>query len=121
MLINTMNGEQIAGKLMTLEEVAEYLRLGVHTVYKMAQKGKIPALKASKQWRSKKEDVDNWPSSGKPQQGTEHGRKGWLRRFGSLLEALPKYRSEVIQGYETCFSTSKSSVNRPSFLVCEPQ
>jgi len=30
---------------MTLEEVAEYLRLGVHTVYKMAQKGKIPALK----------------------------------------------------------------------------
>lgn len=122
MLINTMNGEQIAGKLMTLEEVAEYLRLGVHTVYEMAQKGKIPALKRLvSSGDLSKEDVDNWPSSGKPQQGTEHGRKGWLRRFGSLLEVLPKYRSEVIQGYETCSSTSKSSVSRPSFLVCEPQ
>jgi len=45
MLINTMNGEQIAGKLMTLEEVAEYLRLGVHTVYKMAQTRKDSSFK----------------------------------------------------------------------------
>ena len=45
-------------------------------VHKMAQKGKIQALKAGKHSRSKKEDVDNWPSSGKPQQGTEDRRKG---------------------------------------------
>ena len=31
-------------KLMTLEEVAEYLRLSVHTIYKMAQKGKTPSF-----------------------------------------------------------------------------
>jgi len=47
-------------KLMTLEEVAEYLRLSVHTIYKMAQKGKIPALKAGKKWRFRKEDIDRW-------------------------------------------------------------
>jgi len=47
-------------KLMTLEEVAEYLRLSVHTIYKMAQKGKIPALKAGKKWRFRKEDIDYW-------------------------------------------------------------
>ena len=47
-------------KLMTLEEVAEYLRLSVHTIYKMAQKGKIPALKAGKKWRFRKEDIDKW-------------------------------------------------------------
>ena len=50
-------------KLMTLEEVAEYLRLSVHTIYKMAQKGKIPALKAGKKWRFRKEDIDRWLKS----------------------------------------------------------
>ena len=61
---------------MILEEVAEYLRLSVQTVYKMAQKGQIQALKAGKHSRSKKENVDNWSSSGKPQEGTENRRKG---------------------------------------------
>jgi len=55
-----MNNQQKPEKLMTLEEVAEYLRLSIHTVYKMAQKGKIPALKAGKKWRFRKEDIDQW-------------------------------------------------------------
>ena len=55
-----MNNQQKPERLMTLEEVAEYLRLSVHTVYKMAQKGKIPALKAGKKWRFRKEDIDHW-------------------------------------------------------------
>lgn len=45
---------------MTLEEVAEYLRLSVHTVYKMAQQRRIPALKAGTQWRFNKSDLDKW-------------------------------------------------------------
>jgi len=55
-----MNNQQKPKKLMTLKEVAEYLRLSIHTVYKMAQKGKIPALKAGKKWRFRKEDIDQW-------------------------------------------------------------
>lgn len=55
-----MKGENKPEKLMTLEEVAEYLRLSVHTIYKMAQKRKIPALKAGKKWRFRKEDIDKW-------------------------------------------------------------
>ncbi len=47
-------------KLMTLEEVAKYLRLSVHTLYKMAEQRRIPALKAGKQWRFKKEEIDKW-------------------------------------------------------------
>ena len=45
---------------MTLEEVAKYLRLSVHTLYKMAEQRRIPALKAGKQWRFKKEEIDKW-------------------------------------------------------------
>lgn len=55
-----MKDEQIPEKLMTLEEVAEYLRLSIHTIYKMAQSGRIPAYKIGKQWRFKKRKIDNW-------------------------------------------------------------
>lgn len=43
-----------------MQEGAEYLRLSVHTIYKMAQNGKIPALKAGKMWRFRREDIDRW-------------------------------------------------------------
>jgi excisionase family DNA binding protein len=47
-------------KLMTVKEVAEYLRLDEHTVYRMARKGKIPAYKVAGQWRFKKELLEKW-------------------------------------------------------------
>ena len=47
-------------KLMTLEEVADYLRLSKDTVYRMASAGKLPASKVGSQWRFRKDDVDRW-------------------------------------------------------------
>lgn len=47
-------------ELMTLEEVARYLRLSKDTVYRMASGGKLPASKVGSQWRFRKEDVDLW-------------------------------------------------------------
>ena len=47
-------------KLMTVKEVAEYLRLDEHTVYRMARKGEIPAYKVAGQWRFKKELIEQW-------------------------------------------------------------
>ncbi|HEV56212.1 MAG TPA: DNA-binding protein [Phycisphaerales bacterium] len=46
--------------LMTLDEVAAYLRLSKDTVYRMAQSGKIPASKVGTQWRFRQSDVDAW-------------------------------------------------------------
>lgn len=46
--------------LMTLEEVAAYLRLSKDTVYRMAQTGKIPASKVGNQWRFRREEVEAW-------------------------------------------------------------
>lgn len=45
---------------MTIEEVAQYLQLSRDTVYKFAQKGKIPASKIGKQWRFKRDEIDSW-------------------------------------------------------------
>jgi len=47
-------------RLMTLEEVTEYLRLSKDTVYRMANTGKLPASKVGSQWRFRKGDVDQW-------------------------------------------------------------
>ena len=46
--------------LMTVKEVAEYLKLNYMTVYKLAQKGRIPASKIGGNWRFKKELLDEW-------------------------------------------------------------
>jgi excisionase family DNA binding protein len=47
-------------KIMTLEEVAEYLRVKPQTIYTWAQEKKIPAAKLGKEWRFKKSMVDRW-------------------------------------------------------------
>ena len=46
--------------IMTVAEVAEYLRLGEATVYRLAQEGEIPAAKVGRSWRFKKELIDEW-------------------------------------------------------------
>jgi len=47
-------------KIMTLEVVAEYLRVKPQTIYTWAQEKKIPAAKLGKEWRFKKSMVDKW-------------------------------------------------------------
>jgi len=46
--------------IMTLKEVADYLRLGEKTVSRMAQDGKIPAQKLGRQWRFERTTVESW-------------------------------------------------------------
>ena len=46
--------------IMTIEEVAKYLKLKPQTIYTWAQKGKIPAAKLEKEWRFKKSVIDKW-------------------------------------------------------------
>ena len=46
--------------IMTLEEVASYLKLKPQTIYTWAQEKKIPAAKLGKEWRFKKSIIDEW-------------------------------------------------------------
>lgn len=47
-------------EIMTIEELAKYLKLKPQTIYTWAQNGKIPAAKLGKEWRFKKSVVDKW-------------------------------------------------------------
>ena len=45
---------------MTVEEVAKYLKLQPQTVYKWAQEGQIPGAKLGKEWRFRRQILDEW-------------------------------------------------------------
>ncbi len=47
-------------EIMTLEEVAEYLRVSVRLVYDWAQKGDIPGGKIGGSWRFKRSLITGW-------------------------------------------------------------
>lgn len=62
-------------EFMTLPEVAEYLRLSIHTIYKMAQKGRIPALKAGAVWRFNRAEINEWMRSEAERRQEERRKK----------------------------------------------
>jgi len=50
-------------EIMTVKQVAEYLQMDEHTIYKLARSGQIPSIKIAGQWRFKKEVIDKWIES----------------------------------------------------------
>jgi len=51
-----------ADEIMTIEECAKYLKTSISTIYRLAQKRRIPSFKVSGQWRFKKELINTWIS-----------------------------------------------------------
>lgn len=47
-------------EILTLEEVAEFLRISDRTVYDWAQKGQIPCGKLGSAWRFKRCEIERW-------------------------------------------------------------
>jgi excisionase family DNA binding protein len=47
-------------QIMTVTEVAEYLKISEVTTYKLVQEGKIPAFKIGRHWRVKKNDLSEF-------------------------------------------------------------
>lgn len=45
---------------MTIDEVADYLRVKKRTVYDWVKKGKIPAMKTVGLWRFRRDRIDTW-------------------------------------------------------------
>jgi excisionase family DNA binding protein len=46
--------------VMTVDEVAEYLRIPRASVYKLAQQGRIPCQKVGRHWRFRRKTVEQW-------------------------------------------------------------
>jgi len=48
------------GELLTVKELAEYLKVNPMTIYRLVKGGKIPAFKVSSEWRFRKESIKRW-------------------------------------------------------------
>ncbi|NQT22300.1 MAG: helix-turn-helix domain-containing protein [Candidatus Omnitrophica bacterium] len=52
--------------ILTLKEVAKYLKLNTITTYRLAQQGKLPAVKIGGQWRVRLSSLNKWLAKKEP-------------------------------------------------------
>lgn len=50
----------MADEILTLKEVADYLKLAEKTAYRLAADGKLPGFKVGGSWRFKQSDIARW-------------------------------------------------------------
>ena len=48
--------------ILTIREVADYLKVTERTLYRLVQDGKLPAFKVGNSWRFRREDLERWIS-----------------------------------------------------------
>jgi excisionase family DNA binding protein len=58
---NQIHGTPLSeASVLTVHDVAEYLRLSEAKVYRMAREGRVPAFRLGKSWRFRKDSIDEW-------------------------------------------------------------
>ncbi|HIF9351038.1 TPA: methylation-associated defense system helix-turn-helix domain-containing protein MAD1 [Photobacterium damselae] len=55
-------------QILTLKEVAAYLKLAEKTAYRLASERKLPGFKVGGSWRFKREDLEAWIEENKSKQ-----------------------------------------------------
>jgi excisionase family DNA binding protein len=48
------------GDILTIKQVADYLKVTERTIYRLAAAKQIPAFKVGGSWRFRKADIDSW-------------------------------------------------------------
>ncbi len=51
---------EIQDQILTVEEVAAFLRLSTATIYRMALAGEMPAKRVGRSWRFSQTLIDEW-------------------------------------------------------------
>lgn len=46
--------------ILTVKELAEYLKIAEKTAYRFALEGKVPGFKVGNSWRFRKSEIDRW-------------------------------------------------------------
>lgn len=61
----------------TVRQVAEYLSVNERTVYRMAERGDLPAFKVGDAWRFRRDDINTWIERQHSERtGDSKGRRG---------------------------------------------
>ena len=62
-IILPCSGVSTDGEILTVTDVAQFLRVPKTTVYKLARGGELPASKIGKHWRFLRRDIQEWMHS----------------------------------------------------------
>jgi nitrogen PTS system EIIA component len=46
--------------VLTIKQLSEYLMVSEKTIYRMLEKGRLPAIRIGAQWRFRQRDIDTW-------------------------------------------------------------
>jgi len=105
-------------EIMTIEEVAEYLRVSERTVYDWAQKGQLPCGKLGTTWRFKRADIEGWVNQqlGAPQTSVFQGE-------GLLSKILSPDRVVFLEdcGKENALKTLCAALATSPLIQCEEE
>jgi len=52
--------EERLGDVLTIKELADYLKIPKSTLYKLVREGNVPSQKVGRHWRFRKEAIDRW-------------------------------------------------------------
>ncbi len=52
--------KQTQDAVMTIGDLAKYLKLSTSTLYKLCAEGKVPGQKVGRHWRFRKAVIDHW-------------------------------------------------------------
>ena len=69
----TMSKRTGGEEILTIKEVAGYLKVKERTIYRLSQAKKIPSFKVGGMWRYSQTDIDSWI---KRQTAETHGHDG---------------------------------------------
>ncbi len=69
-------------EILTLPELAEYIRVSKSSLYHYSRDGKIPGRKIGRHWRYHKSAIDAWVKNEKPKsfRGEKRNRRAGKRR-----------------------------------------
>ena len=57
-------------RILTLENVAQYLRVHPSTIYRLLKKRQLPAFKVGRDWRFNLESIDRWRTDAEHSRGS---------------------------------------------------
>ncbi len=84
--------------ILTLQEVAKYLKVDERTVYRMVKSKQLPAFKVRNQWRFKKDAIDEWIEYNNINVNNIANNKVEVPIIGRVSAGLPVFAEENIEG-----------------------
>ena len=82
--------------ILTVKELADYLKIAEKTAYRFASEGKVPGFKVGSAWRFRKSEIDRWIAE---QIGPSLRERGIL--FAGL-DVIGDYLTEINVTSPTC-------------------